>query len=126
MGREFGQQTMYSQEVLGDIDSEVRRFITKGYDLALQILKDHRDILEEMSESLLIRETLEMADINRLMRGEKIVTEEEKTEYQERIRKEKEAIAQGKHSKVKSTVQEEAGTKRPDDQPGVEPVPQGT
>jgi cell division protease FtsH len=128
LGREWGHQQSYSQEVLADIDSEVKRFISEGNSRAVRILEENRSILEEMAESLLIRETLETKDIEALMQGQKIVSEDEKKEYQLRIQKEKEAAAKGKAGQPQSTLEDEAGTDRPDGESSsnVEPVPQGT
>ncbi|SMF69908.1 ATP-dependent zinc metalloprotease FtsH [Pseudobacteriovorax antillogorgiicola] len=123
LGREWGHQETYSQQVLNDIDSEVKRIITEGYDTAVRILKEKRDVLTEMSESLLIRETLDSKAINAVMEGEKIITEEEKQAYQERIAKEKEAALAGVKSEDVATTPADEGQGKPS---GVEPLPQGT
>lgn len=126
LGREWGNGPTYSQEILADIDSEVKRFLTEGYDKALTILRENRTILNEMSESLLVRETLESKDIDALMRGEIIVTEEEKAEYRERIEREKKArdIESKASGKATSDSSESEGDE-PKQNP-VNPVPQGT
>lgn len=123
LGREIGHNDRFSQTVLNDIDSEIKRIITEAYDTALNILKEKRDILVEMSESLLVRETLESKDINAIMAGEKIVTEEEKLAYKERVQKEKEAarLERAEAAKPKSVEEDDKEVGR-----GVEPLPQGS
>ena len=122
LGREFGHQDSYSQQVLNDIDSEVKHFITEGYNTALRLLKENREILTEMSESLLIRETLDAKAINAVMDGEVIITEAEKEAYKVRVAKEKEAASLGK-SEQEAPIPTAEESKPAD---GAEPLPQGT
>lgn len=127
LGREFGHQQTFSQEVLSDIDSEVRRFLNEGYDRAVKILRDNREILTEMSESLLIRETLESKDINALMEGEKIVTDDEKREYAERIAREKKERQLAKADKAEESKTSDAKEgDSPENGDGINALPQGT
>ena len=72
LGKKVGHNDSYSEKMLLDIDSEVRKFLDEGYSFAVKALKK-KDILIEMSETLLIRETLNSKDIDRLMAGEKIL-----------------------------------------------------
>ena len=121
LGRELGSHDRYSQNVLNDIDSEIKDLLTTAYDKAVNILTEKREILTEMSESLLIRETLESKDIDAIMKGEKIVTEDEKVAYQERLAKEKE--------EAQAAASEDTSAERssePETPSGVEPLPQGS
>ena len=126
LGREWGHQQSYSQEVLADVDSEIRRILHDAYDRAVKILKDNRHILDEMAESLLIRETLESKDIDALLVGDKIVTEEEKREYNERMRQERESAKSAKEkTKNAAPVAAEDGSDATKNG-GIDAVPQGT
>lgn len=122
LGREFGHHERYSETVLNDIDTEVKTIITTAYDRAISILKDKREILTEMSESLLIRETLESKDIDAIMNGEKIVSEEEKLAYQDRVKKEREAASKASGDKYNVGKEDSVDTTAA----GVEPLPLGT
>ncbi|MGE0171229.1 MAG: ATP-dependent zinc metalloprotease FtsH [Oligoflexales bacterium] len=121
LGREMSTRDVYSDKVLDLIDSEVRRFVLDGYTKAVAILKQHRNILDNMAEALLIRETLENKDMDDLMKGKNIISEEERREYQE-------------HKTLKAKELEQEGfaarkaTQAPDERnPGLaSPVPQGT
>src|SRR5690554_271079 len=66
LGRDYGRQQDYSDEVAAFIDNEVRKMITAAHDEAMSILTHHRDAMERMVEALLERETVgpeEVAEI---------------------------------------------------------------
>ena len=67
LGREFAQHQDFSEETARQIDSEVRRIVTEGYDRAVTIVKTHLHVLEEMSLALLERETLSGDEVRRLL-----------------------------------------------------------
>ena len=57
----------------------------QGYEKALNILKENREKLVEIAEALLIKETLHKDEIQRIMAGENVVTEDEIAAYKKRI-----------------------------------------
>ena len=120
----MGTQEVYSDQVLENIDSEVKRIVTGGYDNAVRILKENREILNEMAESLLIREVLESRDINAIMSGEKIITEDEIRAYEKR----KASTASENLAEEASSENSESGSVNNENKNsgGIEPVPQGT
>lgn len=91
MGREFGNKETFSEKILEQIDNEVRDLVTEGYDLAVKILREKRAELDAMSDALLIRETLEAKEIDAILRGESLITQDERDKYKERLEREKEA-----------------------------------
>ncbi|MFP3915073.1 MAG: ATP-dependent zinc metalloprotease FtsH [Actinomycetota bacterium] len=58
LGRDYGRQQDYSDEVAAFIDSEVRKMVTAAHDEANEILTHHRDALERMVEALMEEETV--------------------------------------------------------------------
>jgi len=70
LGREISQHRDYSEATAVDIDSEVKRFVTEGYETAKQVLTEHADALERVAEALLEREVLDGEHVEALMRGE--------------------------------------------------------
>ncbi len=62
----------YSEETAKKIDDEVGSIIRRNYDIAKKILMDRRNILTNMSESLILWETLDADQISAIMRGEDI------------------------------------------------------
>ncbi len=67
LGREISEQRDYSEEVARQIDEEVKRIIDAAYQRAMQILKDNRDKLENLSKRLIEVETLEGKELAALL-----------------------------------------------------------
>jgi cell division protease FtsH len=67
LGREIGEQRNYSEAVAQEIDAEVKRFITRAYDRARQVLTEHRDRLEVVARRLIERETIDAPEFNALV-----------------------------------------------------------
>ncbi len=84
LGREMGRTGGQSEQTSQVIDQEVNRIISSAYDRAKAILTENRKTLERLAEALLIKETVEGKDLDRLLNGEDIVSEEEVTKYRER------------------------------------------
>ena len=59
LGRDFQQRADYSGETAVQIDKQIERIVTEGYQRATQILTDHRDILEQIARDLLERESID-------------------------------------------------------------------
>ncbi|MCM1339800.1 MAG: ATP-dependent zinc metalloprotease FtsH [Muribaculaceae bacterium] len=67
MGRDFGHQRDYSEQVAYEIDQEIKRIVDERYDLAKQLLTENRDMLEKISKELLDKETIDEKDFEELM-----------------------------------------------------------
>ncbi len=67
MGRDFGHQRDYSEEVAAEIDNEVQRIVNEQYELAKTLLEDNRDMLDTISHKLLEMETLDEKEFVELM-----------------------------------------------------------
>jgi cell division protease FtsH len=74
LGREFSAEPDYSDEIAREIDDEIRRVIEGAHQEAKDILTDHRDALEKISQVLVKRETIEKEEFTALLEGR---TEEE-------------------------------------------------
>jgi len=72
LGREITQQRNISQETARKIDAEVRALIDENYQRAKDILQQHMDELHGIAKALIKYETLDGADIDSVMAGEKI------------------------------------------------------
>ena len=83
MGRDFGHEKDYSEEVASEIDKEVRTFIEEAYTQTQALLSENLDRLHLIAEALLEKETLEGKEIEHLLQEgklpEKIVEVEEET-----------------------------------------------
>jgi cell division protease FtsH len=69
LGREFGAEPDYSDEVAREIDDEIRRVIEDGHELALRVLREHMDDLHTISAILIERETIDREQFERLLAG---------------------------------------------------------
>jgi len=72
LGREIGQSRDFSDDTAKQIDVEVRRFVDEAYKAAYAILDANHDIMHRMSQALLIRETLDAAEIKLIIEGKEL------------------------------------------------------
>jgi cell division protease FtsH len=63
LGRDFGEDRNYSEEIAGKIDAEVRQIIESCYADARKILEVNWDKVERMANSLLEHETVETEEV---------------------------------------------------------------
>jgi cell division protease FtsH len=67
LGRDYGHQRDYSEEIAAWIDEEVRGLIEAAHDEAWEILVQYRDVLDNLVLELAERETLNKEDLDRIM-----------------------------------------------------------
>ncbi len=72
LGRDFSQQAEYSPDTAHRIDKEIKAIVTRNYDRAHDVLKNHKQELTRIGEELLIREVLDADQVRRIARGETI------------------------------------------------------
>ena len=70
LGRELVQHKHYSEETARLIDSEVKRIVQAAYDKAKELLQGNEQIMYNLAEALLERETLTGEELNKIMEGE--------------------------------------------------------
>lgn len=121
-GRQLSSIGNYSEEILKDIDSEVRRIVTENYSKVLHLIETHREKLELIAQTLMKVETIDRKEIVSLYEFGKMPNEldEETAEkldkivnkkYYEELAKEKakKEAEQSKEQEEKSEeVQEES------------------
>ncbi|MDH4378806.1 MAG: ATP-dependent zinc metalloprotease FtsH [Vampirovibrionales bacterium] len=59
MGRDFGHERNYGEDVASVIDREIKRIVAEQYALAIKILSDNRDVMDAVVNELLEKETLD-------------------------------------------------------------------
>ncbi len=74
LGRDYGAEADYSEEIAREIDDEIRRVIEEAHELALAVLRDHMEELHRISIILIERETIDKDQFERLLAGEDEVT----------------------------------------------------
>ena len=67
LGRDFNRDRNYSEEVAGEIDREVRRYIEEAYEACRVIITENREKLDQIANALLERETLNASELEELM-----------------------------------------------------------
>ncbi len=70
LGRDYGAEADYSEEIAREIDDEIRRVIEESHELALAVLREHMDELHKISAILIERETIDKDQFERLLAGE--------------------------------------------------------
>jgi cell division protease FtsH len=70
LGRDYGAEADYSEEIAREIDDEIRRVIEEAHELALAVLREHMDELHKISAILIERETIDKDQYQRLLAGE--------------------------------------------------------
>ncbi len=70
LGRDFGHQRNYSEEVAQQIDEEIRNLIDNAYDQAKSLLVTHRDQLDRVAVYLIENEKINGDTFEKLMRGQ--------------------------------------------------------
>jgi cell division protease FtsH len=74
LGRNYGHQRDYSEEVAGIVDSEIRVLIENAHQEAYEILVANRDILDDLVEVLLEKETLLKDEIEKIFKKVRMVS----------------------------------------------------
>ena len=87
LGKEIQSNRNFSEKVAEEVDKEIHRLVTTGYNNAFKILQDHKDKLIAIAETLLVKETLGAKQINDIMDGVEIVSEEERKAFYEAQKK---------------------------------------
>ena len=66
LGRDYGRQPDYSDEVAAHIDEEVRRLIGQAHEEAREIIETHQDAMERMVKVLLEKETVDAKEVGQI------------------------------------------------------------
>ncbi len=69
LGREFSSEPDYSDEIAREIDDEIRRIVESAHQTAKNMLSEHREDLDQISNLLLERETIDSKQFAALLDG---------------------------------------------------------
>jgi cell division protease FtsH len=87
LGRDLAAHPDYSDAVASEIDREIRNLIDEGYGRAKHIVLANRSVLDSIAAGLIEHETLEVAELERILQGfpkvraERARMREEQTEH---------------------------------------------
>ena len=66
-----------SETTAAEIDKEVMRMISEAYEAAKKKIEDNREVMDRIAAFLIEKETITGAEFMKLMRGEKIASQED-------------------------------------------------
>ena len=69
MGRDFSSQKNFSDQTAKLIDQEVKTLVMGGYNRATELLGQNRNILENLAQALLEKETLNAVEVKNIIDG---------------------------------------------------------
>ncbi|WP_377809736.1 ATP-dependent zinc metalloprotease FtsH [Azospirillum sp. A29] len=115
LGHSVTQHKNMSDRTAQLVDEEIRRIVDESYDRARTILTENIDQLHTLAKGLLEYETLSGDEINRLLRGEPILRDDERETMAVPPRP---TTGSGRRSSVPPSTGQESG--------GMGPEPQGT
>lgn len=64
-------QRNYSEEVAGEIDKEVHKYLAEAYESCREIINTHRHELDLIAQALIEKETLTAAELKEIIEGGK-------------------------------------------------------
>jgi cell division protease FtsH len=80
LGRDFSSEQNYSDAIAYEIDKEMREMIDYSYKRTEEVLTAHRDKLELLAQTLLEKETIDKAQIERLMQQDNGAAEQQENQ----------------------------------------------
>ena len=83
LGRDYNKNKNFSSQVAFKIDEEVSKIINTQYDIAKKIIKDNKDLLDLIANSLLEKETITREEIVFLVKNKRLPKEDEIIEDEE-------------------------------------------
>lgn len=66
LGRDYGHSKMYSEKYAALIDEEVRKIISQLYDKTKTLLENNKNVLEDITNALLEKETLNEQEFEKI------------------------------------------------------------
>ena len=72
LGKDFNHVRNYSEEIAKNIDEEIRKIVTAGYNRCESILKENIDKLHVLADYLITNEKIDGDDFIKLMNGETV------------------------------------------------------
>lgn len=69
LGRDMSRQREYSDSTAREVDKEVQKITKEAFERAINTLKEHRDVLEEVAELLLEKEEIAGEEVDKLLKN---------------------------------------------------------
>lgn len=96
VGRDYQSKNNYSEKTQSEIDEEIKKILDYNYERATKILKENSEIIKNMAEILLERETIYTEEVDMLVQGKSKQEVAEHMDKQLEARQQKENEAKRK------------------------------
>ena len=83
LGRDYQSTHNYSEKVAALIDAEIKKILERGYQTALKVLNEHREVMDKLVRLLIEKETIYSEEVDALMAGKPL--DEIERELEERL-----------------------------------------
>ncbi len=123
LGRDFSNQTQWSEKTTAAIDDEIKTLVEDAYRKALELLEKHMDKVELVAAKLLEQEKMTGDEFEEIMDPEGFAARKEK-EAAEKAAKEAEAAAAAKASAEPAETMEQEEPAAPETTPADPPAEQ--
>ncbi len=70
LGRDISRRQDFSEQTAMQIDEEIHSLVAASHSKALELLRSHMDVLHAVADALLLKESLDGADVELLLRGD--------------------------------------------------------
>ena len=80
VGRDYQTKNSYSEKTASEIDAEIHKILQNNYARAKKIIESNKDVLIEMAEILLVKETIYKEEVDLIISGK---TKDEVVQYME-------------------------------------------
>ncbi len=108
LGRDYGKTRNFSNEVAHEIDLEMRKIIDECYDKAKKILRENKDLVKLIAETLLEYETLTKEQIEYLVKNGHMPEEESDIDEDENIEVDSKEVSKKIKEKKQDSIDDEA------------------
>lgn len=116
LGMQSSQSRDYSDAKAEEIDKEVFRIVTEGYQLAKQKLEENMDVLHRMAEALLEHETIDSEEVTILVKGGGLPEiNERRGDRQQKLDKERQLAAEEEAKKLAEEEEKKVQNKENED-----------
>lgn len=105
LGRDFTREQNYSDKIAYDIDLEIIRIIDESYQRCKQVLDEHRDKMELLAHTLMIKETLDAEEIKQLIETGKLKDENINSQVRIQIQHKENRMDQELNFKDEKTIE---------------------
>jgi len=66
-GKNYSEQSPISQEMLAKIDEEIKKIITTAYKKSVSLIKEKKDLLDKIAETLIKKESLDQDEFEKIV-----------------------------------------------------------